>query len=354
MTASGTPVRDNGRILIIRLSSLGDILLTTPVVRLLHQLYPQASIDFLVKATYQDVLRSNPCIARLHLLQEGQTLYQTLSRLRQTRYTLVLDLHRNLRSWFLSHGLRGHQKLAYNKHRLRRALLVRLGWNTLAAMTPVPELYAAPLRRLGITTPLPAPEMHLAPGSQEAMHTYLVEAFATGHTRPLLAVAPGARWPTKRWPVERFAAVAQELAMAQQAAVVILGDITDKPLAQELCCRLTVPVLDSTGMLTLMHTAALLQQCRLLLSNDSGLMHMATALQVPVVAVFGPTVQEFGFYPFQARAHVVHTDLACRPCSSKGSACCPRGHHQCMQRLPSAQVLAAVQGLWQDEAGRRR
>ena len=95
--------------------------------------------------------------------------------------------------------------------------------------------------------------------------------------RPLLAVAPGARWSTKRWPVERFAAVAQTLAQAQQAAVVVLGSAEDSPLAQELCQRLRVPVLNSTGKLSLMHTAALLQQCHLLLSNDSGLMHMATA-----------------------------------------------------------------------------
>jgi heptosyltransferase-2 len=159
-------------------------------------------------------------------------------------------------------------------------------------------------------------------------------------------VAPGARWPTKRWPVERFAAAAQELAQAQQAAVVVLGSAEDQRLAQELCQRLTVPALDSTGKLSLMHTAALLQQCHLLLSNDSGLMHMATALRVPVVAIFGPTVQEFGFYPFQASAQVVRADVACRPCSTKGSTRCPRGHHQCMQQVTVAQVGAAAHTLW--------
>ena len=99
--------------------------------------------------------------------------------------------------------------------------------------------------------------------------------------------------------------------------MVVLGSAEDSPLAQELCQRLRVPVLNSTGKLSLMHTAALLQQCHLLLSNDSGLMHMATALRVPVVAIFGPTVQEFGFYPFKASAQVVSTALACRPCSTK-------------------------------------
>jgi len=334
------------RILVIRLSSLGDILLTTPVLRVLRTHCPAARIDFLTKAAYQDVLRTNPCVDRLLLLEPQQGLKETLRCLRQTRYDIVVDLQRTLRSCLLYRGLLAQRKLAYTKRTIRRALLVHLGWNTLRAMTPVPELYMAPLRCLGITAPLPPLEMHLTAESQEAMQAYLRRELPGGLRRPLLAVAPGARWSTKRWPVERFAAVAQALAQEQQATVVVLSDAEDSSLAQELCQRLSVPVLNSTGKLSLMHTAALLQQCRLLLSNDSGLMHMATALRVPVVAIFGPTVQEFGFYPFKASAQVVSATLACRPCSTKGSRRCPRGHHQCMQRVTVAHVLAAASKLW--------
>lgn len=340
------------RILIIRLSALGDVLLTTPVIRLLRQACPQAEIDFLVKARYSDLLRAHPDLTRLCLFQDSQTLRQTLRRLRRARYDMVIDLHRTLRSRLLYYGLPAPHKVKYNKRPLRRALLVYCRWNTLQEMTPVPELYAAPLRALGIKAPLPGLEMHLAPGSQEAMQRYLAERFPAGRGQPLCAVAPGARWPTKRWPVEQFAAVAQEFASAQQAAVVVLGGPEDALLARELCRRLRVPALDATARLTLMQTAALLQQCRMLLSNDSGLMHMATALQVPVVAIFGPTVQEFGFYPFRASAQVVSARLACRPCSTKGSRRCPLGHHHCMQRVTSAEVMVAVRRLWNDK-GRR-
>jgi lipopolysaccharide heptosyltransferase II len=333
-------------VLMIRLSSLGDILLTTPVLRLLREHCPGAQIDFLTKSIYKDLLCANPCVDRVLLFDPRQGLRQTLHALRQTHYDVVVDLHRTLRSRLLSRGLLAQRQLTYAKRTVRRALLVHLGWNTLRAMTPVPELYAAPLRHLGMTAPLPPLEMHLTPASREAMHTYVRQAFPHSVEQPLLALAPGARWPTKRWPVERFAAVAQELAQAQRAAVVVLGSGEDVSLAQELCQRLRVPVLDSTGKLSLMHTAALLQQCRLLLSNDSGLMHMATALRVPVVAIFGPTVQEFGFYPFKACAQVISADLPCRPCSTKGSARCPRGHHQCMQQMTVAQVGAAAHTLW--------
>jgi heptosyltransferase-2 len=334
------------RILVIRLSSLGDILLTTPLLRVLRGYCPEAQIDFLTKATYQDVLRTNPCVDRLLLLEPQQGLRETLGRLRQTRYDILLDLHRTLRSRLLYHGILAQRKLAYTKHTLRRALFVHLGWNTLQAMTPVPELYMAPLRCLGMTMSLPPLEMHLTAESQEAMQVYLQQKLPESWRWPLLAVAPGARWSTKRWPVERFAVVAQTLAQAQQAAVVVLGSAEDSQLAQKLCQQLSVPVLNSTGKLSLMHTAALLQQCHLLLSNDSGLMHMAAALRVPVVAIFGPTVQEFGFYPFKASAEVVSAILACRPCSTKGSTSCPRGHHQCMQQVTVAHVLAAASKRW--------
>ena len=291
-------------------------------------------------------MRTNPCVDRLLLLEPQQGLREILGRLRQTRYDIVVDLHRTLRSRLLYHGILAQRKLAYTKHTIRRALFVHLGWNTLRAMTPVPELYMAPLRRLGMTMSLPPLEMHLTAESQEAMQAYLQQELPESRRRPLLAVAPGARWSTKRWPVERFAVVAQTVAQAQQAAVVVLGSAEDSQLAQQLCQQLSVPVLNSTGKLSLMHTAALLQQCHLLLSNDSGLMHMAAALQVPVVAIFGPTVQEFGFYPFKASAEVVSAALACRPCSTKGSMRCPRSHHQCMQQVTAADVLTAASKIW--------
>jgi heptosyltransferase-2 len=337
------------RILVIRLSSLGDIVLTTPILRLLRTYCPAAQIDFLTKTAYADLLSGHPCVDHVICFAAQQGLRQTLHTLRQTHYDVVLDLHRTLRSRLLTHGLRARQKLTYGKRTLRRALLVHLGWNTLRAMTPVPELYAAPLHRLGIMAPLPPEDIHVPQEALRAMRAYVQQAFPGRGIPPLLAVAPGARWPTKQWPVARFAAAAQELAQARQAAVVVLGNSDERTLSQALGQQLQAPVLNSAGQLSLLHTAALLQQCSLLLSNDSGLMHLATALRVPVVAVFGPTVQEFGFYPFQAPATVVSTALACRPCSTKGSRRCPRGHHQCMQQVTVPQVVAAAQTLWEGE-----
>ncbi len=337
---------DYRRILVIRLSSLGDIILTTPVLRLMRESWPQSRIEVVVKAEFQEVLRGHPCVDRLWPVDTRQPLWHAICALRETHYDLVLDLHRTLRSFWLYHGSRSRDRLAYRKYTLRRALLVRLKWNTLRQVPPIPERYARPLRRLGITAPLPPTELHVDEACAAAVAQYLADAGLESAPRCMIAVAPGAQWKTKQWPVARFAAAARELSVRHDATIVLLGDRHDRPLAQAFQQHVAAPVIDAVGHLPLMQTAALLQQCRLLLCNDTGLMHMATALGIPVVPVFGPTVQALGFYPFQAVAQVVSHPLPCRPCTTKGSKACPRGHHDCMRRIAPEQVVAAAETLW--------
>ncbi len=337
---------DYRRILVIRLSSLGDIILTTPVLRLLRESFPAARIDFALKTEFQDVLRVHPCVDRLLPVDTREPLRHTMRALRETRYDLVLDLHRTLRSFWLYHGSRARRRLAYRKHTVRRAFFVYCKWNTLSGTASVPERYALPLRRLGVTAPLPQTEMHVDAESGLAIEQFLADVGFKAVPHCFIAVAPGSRWKTKQWPVARFAAAAQDLAARHEATIVMLGDRHDRGLVREFRQQVAVPVIDAVGQLPLMPTAALLQQCRLLLCNDSGLMHMATALGVPVVAVFGPTVRALGFYPFQAMAQVVSHPLSCRPCTTKGANRCPRGHHDCMRRIAPEQVVTAAETLW--------
>ncbi len=337
---------DYHRILVIRLSSLGDIILTTPVLRLLRESWPAARIDVAVKTEFQDVLRMHPCVDRLLPVDARAPLRHTIRALRKTDYDLVLDLHRTLRSFWLYRGSRARRRMAYRKHTWRRALLVCLKWNTLRHAPPIPERYALPLRQLGVTAPLPPTELHVDAASAAAVEQYLADVGLNTVPRCLIAVAPGSQWPTKQWPVARFAAAAREVANRHDATIVLLGNRHERSLVQAFRQHVAAPVIDTVGQLPLMQTVALFQQCRLFLCNDSGLMHMATALDVPVVAVFGPTVQAFGFYPFQAVAQVVSHPLSCRPCTTKGSNRCPRGHHDCMQQIVLEEVVAAAETLW--------
>src|SRR5688572_27412570 len=176
-------------ILIIRLSSLGDIILTTPVLRLLRESCPSARIDFVLKAEFQDVLRAHPCVDRLLPVDTRQPLRHTIRELRNTHYDLVLDLHRTWRSFWLYHRSRARHRLAYRKHTLRRALLVHCKWNTLRCTASVPERYALPLRRLGMEAPLPQTEMHVDAESVLAVEQYLADTGFKADAQCWIAVA---------------------------------------------------------------------------------------------------------------------------------------------------------------------
>ena len=152
----------------------------------------------------------------------------------------------------------------------------------------------------------------------------------------MAALAPGAAHATKRWPIAHWIALAQRLRAAGYA-VVAVGGPDDRGLAQQ------VAVDSPAGEFSLQETGALLARARVVVSGDTGVMHMATGVGTPVVALFGPTVEQFGFFPYRARSIVVQRDLACRPCSSSGTAVCPLGHHRCLVDIPPADVADAVE-----------
>jgi len=159
-------------------------------------------------------------------------------------------------------------------------------------------------------------------------------------TEPLAALAPGAAHATKRWPMAHWQALAGRLRELGYR-LVVLGGPEDRGAAQQLG-----PLVESAaGEFTLQETGACLARAKVLISGDTGVMHMATGVGTPVVALFGPTVRAFGFFPYHARATVLAQDLSCRPCSTMGTARCPLGHHRCLVDLLPGQVAAAVERL---------
>jgi heptosyltransferase-2 len=164
----------------------------------------------------------------------------------------------------------------------------------------------------------------------------------------LLAVAPGAAWLTKRWPPAGFAAAASELASRYNMKVILLGSSEDSAAcgAVERALDDRVKRVNLAGKLPLMTTAAAVAESGLLLTNDTGLMHMAAAVETPVVSVFGCTTRHLGYFPYRApKARVVETGLYCRPCTHNGRRCCPLGHFRCMKDISPEKVVEAGEGL---------
>jgi lipopolysaccharide heptosyltransferase II len=325
-------------ILAVRFSSIGDVVLTTPLLRAIRLGYPAARLTALTKDAFVPLLSHNPRLDRVIGFKPGHSLRALASELRSQRFTHLLDLHDSLRSRALRLLVPGNWS-SYPKHRLARSLLIHTKRDAYRDRRPVPERYFSAARGLRIEPDGGPPELFWAPEAETEVVDWLRANRAEG-LHPV-ALAPGAAHATKRWPTEYWQAVLGKL-VAQENPVVLVGGSDDNPLCSRLAADFRGRVLNAAGRFGLQQTAALLKRAPVLVSGDTGVMHMATAVGTPLVALFGPTVRQFGFFPYSQRARVLQVDLGCRPCTSKGGPRCPRGHHRCMRDLTPDMVFQAL------------
>jgi len=347
-------------ILIIRLSSIGDILLATPLLRALREKFPEARLDFVVKSDFAEVLRYHPAINQLYELnaKTGWPELKALGRrLREMRYDAIFDIHKNFRSSYLAAAAKPQRIFRHRKHVFRRWLLVNTKINLMQNVPPIYQRYLDAAAPLDIAVqPLDDGrwlELFWSERDEQAAGQELHERDWQPHL-PLIGIAPGAGYFTKRWPAEYFGELAVSL-LRQGNQVVILGGTQDSDFAKKIGQiveaalpreRRELPLIDLTGKLSLLSSAAVIKRCQLFVANDSGLMHIAEAAGTPLVAIFGSTTRELGFFPQLQTSHV-HENLAlsCRPCSHLGHHQCPLGHFRCMKEIKPNEVLAIVQKL---------
>jgi lipopolysaccharide heptosyltransferase II len=327
-------------ILLVRFSSIGDILLTTPLVRALARRHPEAKLVYVTKRAMAPLVADNPHLADVVTLEPDEPVRHLARRLRDLRPTHGLDLHGSLRSAALRLLVRCRWA-GYRKRKLARTLLISTKLDAYRAPSlPVAERYFEAARRLDARPDGAPPELFLGRGATERVAGWLAARGLADAS--LAALAPGAAHATKRWPMAHWSALAGRL-RAMGFEPVIVGGPDDRGLAQQLVAEGTGA--SAAGEFSLQETGALLARARVVVSGDTGVMHMATAVGAPVVALFGPTVEQFGFFPYRAPATVLQRALDCRPCSATGTATCPLGHHRCLVDIAPADVVAAVERL---------
>lgn len=348
-------------LLILRFSSLGDVILATAAAIRLKRAVPARPVVFVTRAAWAPLLRDHPAIDRVVTLEgDGEGRLARLTRFLSTvRWAGVLDLHGSLRSRWLAWRLPAGVRVRYGARQAARRLLValpavarRLGldrpWQVVDAQGAAAERLLArlPDARGKGGAPPPAvepvrPSLHPTP---EEFRQSEREWAGLGLEPGVVGLCPGARHATKRWPVEYHAALADGLASAGQAGVPVFlsGDPDDRALE----AALVAAVRPSTRLVilrrTLREVAAFVALCRTIVTSDSGLMHLAAARGVPVVALFGPTVGAFGFRPAGPGHRVLEVEIGCRPCSLHGGPVCPRGHFRCLRSIHPADVLTAL------------
>ena len=210
-------------------------------------------------------------------------------------------------------------------------------------VTPIVERYRQPLLHLPLVLDTDGLEVwtpqERAAGAYHSRRSTPERSHREGPLR--VAIAPGAHHATKRWPVARFADVITQLT-GQGAQVSLLGSAADQAVCDAIVSAAGVEVHRADGASSLFETISVLDTCDVLITNDSGVMHVGAARQIPTIALFGSTVPELGFGPFGVQHTIVQHDVACRPCSHIGRARCPKGHFLCMEGITTEQVLSAV------------
>jgi lipopolysaccharide heptosyltransferase II len=317
--------------LVIRFSSIGDILLTLPVCR---ELSRSGQVDFVTKAVFSEAIARQPCLTNIHSLNSSRLgeLWKLSGQLHRQHYSHVVDLHSSLRSHILVLFLRLRGSFfslrRFRKPLLRRFLVVKLGWHSLLSNYSVRKAYA---RSAG--TADNDFTLHVAGDDEKQVRSMFGDL---SHT---IAIMPAATWPTKAWP--HFAQLVQQLEV-KGYQILITGGPNDLPLAQTVSGGSRAVL--ACGKTNLSQTAALLNQCAALICGDTGLMHMANLLHKPLVAIFGSTTRHLGFFPSpDANVQVVEHELSCRPCTAKGRLSCPKEHLDCLNRVEVQQVLAALE-----------
>lgn len=336
------------KILIIRLSSIGDVLLTTPVIRLLKKRFPECQIDFLIKKEFAELLAHHPNIFHLYCYDKNSdvnTLTKIRKMIRDQQYDLIVDLHKNFRSYCLTACSGARDIVRYKKDFIRRFLLVKFKLNFYRAIIPIYQRFINALKRYEITYDGDGLDIFIDQQAERRINEKYSN-FLNNSSGIVIGIAPGAKHATKQWTSEGFSAVINFFINNKKAKVMIFGSKQDQFVVDRFSVEQPQLILNTCGKLSLLETAALMSRCDLLLTNDSGLMHLASAIKKKVVAIFGSTTEELGFFPY-ATEHIVvqNSNLKCRPCSHIGRKKCPKEHFKCMKEITAEQVISAIEGL---------
>lgn len=322
------------KLLIVRFSSIGDVVLTTPVVRCLKQQLPDVTIHFITKKAFLPVLVNNPYIDRVITIEKS--VDEVLEELKSEAYDYVIDLHHNVRTLRLKRALKT-RSFAFPKENIRKFLLTQFKYNVMPKVHVVDRYFEA-VKHLGVTSDGLGCDIVLTEKDQVNLAEYQLTE------KQFLAVAMGAQFATKQMPIDLLVRC---LSPINQPIVLLGGGMDSERAAAVVQALPTATIVDLTGKLSLLQSTDITAKASVLLTGDTGLMHLASAMNTPIVSVWGNTVPDFGMYPYfpgnqkQFSIHEV-PNLSCRPCSKIGYQSCPKKHFKCMELQDVAAIRKDV------------
>lgn len=338
------------KFLIIRFSSIGDIVLTTPVVRCLKKQVPTAELHYLTKAAFRPILEANPYIDKIHCL--GDDWEAMIGALQQEDFDYVIDLHHNLRTWRVKRALK-KRAFSFPKLNIGKWWYVNFKQNRLPAVHIV-DRYMETLKDFRIRNDGAGLD-YFIPSADELKSGDIPTAHQAGYAGLVI----GAAMPTKKLPFHKLAEICQR----SRHPLILLGGPEDAAVGERLAAIDPIKIYNACGKFNINESAGLVRQAKLIVTHDTGLMHIAAAFKRPVLSIWGNTVPEFGMYPYYGENYLHHfrpsgralfgdrpyalmevKGLNCRPCSKIGYQKCPKGHFKCMEEQPVEAIVREIEG----------
>lgn len=322
------------KILFIRFSSIGDIVLTSPIIRCLKQQVKNAEVHYLTKKEFAPLLESNPHIDTIHAI--GESIAEVSDKLKKENYDLIIDLHHNLRSAQVKSLLRKKTR-SFSKLNIEKWLMVNLRINKLPNLHIV-DRYFETVSALGVTNDGKGLD-YFIPEKDEVSLKTLPDEFQKGY----IGFVIGAKFFTKQLPKEKIVSILQKL----DQPVILLGGKEDAEKGKWIEDQVKSKVLNACGKYNLNQSASLVKQAEKIITHDTGLMHIGAAFKKEIVSVWGNTIPEFGMYPYygkeEGRSKKAEVkSLSCRPCSKLGFANCPKGHFKCMNEINEEEIVQFI------------
>lgn len=334
------------KLLLIRFSSIGDIVLTTPVLRCIRRQYPDAEIHFLVKQSFRPVIAYNPYIDVIHTLEND--LNENITELQQIGFDYIIDLHKNLRTLRVKKALKV-PVLSFDKLNFRKWLYVNFKWKVMPDKSIV-ERYFEGVKELKVRNDGEGLDYFIPENLQTSQ-----DDIPMGHWAGFVGCVIGGSYATKQFPVAKW----KEFVEQCPYPLILLGGPEDRDAGNLIAAQDPAKVYNACGKFNLTESADLVKRAKVVVSNDTGLMHIAAAFKKPVISLWGNTTPEMGMFPYygfnnlnqnvsQLSVMMEVKNLGCRPCSKIGHDKCPRKHFRCMNDIPVDALITQVKRFWKE------
>jgi lipopolysaccharide heptosyltransferase II len=318
------------KILIIRFSSIGDIVLTTPVIRCIKQQLENCEIHYLTKRSFKSILEHNPYITKLHLIEKD--VNEIIEDLKKENFDHIIDLHNNLRSLHVKLALR-KPAASFKKMNFKKWLIVRFKAKNIF-LPHIVERYLDAAKNLNVKNDNKGLDYFIPHGDEITLSTLPLT-----HQQGYIAFVIGAKHYTKQLPTEKIISICKKI----NSPILLLGGKEDADRAVAIQNEVGEKIFNACGKFNLNQSASFVKQALKVISHDTGLMHIAAAFNKEIISVWGNTVPAFGFTPYMPAKEskmVEVKDLPCRPCSKIGYAECPQGHFKCMRDINEEAFLS--------------